>query len=139
MLFPWGEKVLKMGGWRWIGHASTWVVILLLWINSSMIFPIHVLCDVYCTFDSIICLVNRSICMLWWFSILAYVQVPSKWVKYGREWWKRSKGRGIEWEIHVGSLFLFLLSVSYRKSNGITLIVVLDLLLGLGVSRLKRH
>ena len=36
-------------------------------------------------------------------------------------------------------LLLFLLSVSYRKSNGITLIVVLDLLLGLGVSHLKRH
>ena len=35
-------------------------------------------------------------------------------------------------------LLLFLLSISYRKSNGITLTVVLDLL-GLGVSRLKIH
>lgn len=34
---------------------------------------------------------------------------------------------------------LFLLSFSYRKSNGIALTVVLDLLLGPGVSRLKRH
>ena len=36
-------------------------------------------------------------------------------------------------------LLIFFLSVGYRKSNGITLIVVLDLLLGLGVSHSKRH